>query len=183
MKKKWLLGMIAIAVSVLVVIGVILVSAYCSDGIHVLGRNIHARYVQECYLIDNGQVTGTTFVAMDGYSRWGKFEGYLYVDDYPIPMHEAMARNSGGDNSGYTYRIEDGYIDIFYEGLRTVDGEYRSSRYQYLFTLDKNKPDQFVLYIYTDDYSQSLAAAVPAATPEEALGIFNDYIHRRYGSS
>ena len=183
MNRKWLLGMIAIAVSMSLVIGAVLVVEYCSDGIHFLGRSVHARLAQECYLIHNGQIIGTTFVAMDGYSGWGNFEGYLYVDDYPVPMHEAIARNSGGCKGAFPYRIEGEYVDIFYEGVQTVNGEIRSSQYQYLFTLDKNKPEQFVLYIYTDDYRQCLAVAVPATTPEDALEIFNEYLLCRYGNS
>ena len=184
MKRKWFLGITAIAVSILLIIGAMLVTEYRSGGIHFLGGNVHARLAQECYLIQNDQIIGTTSVAMDGYSGGGNFEGYLYVDDYPIPMHEAVARNSGrSGKGGFPYRVEGDYVDIFYEGLQSVGGEIRSSQYQYLCTLDKNDPEQFVLYIYTDNYSQGVAVAVPAATSEDALKIFDEYILDRYGNS
>ena len=171
MKRKWILGILAIAVSAFLVIGSILVVEYRSDGIHFLGRNVHIRLVQECYLIHNGQIIGTTSVAMDGYSRRGTFDGYLYVDDYPIPLHEAIARNSGGNKGGFPYHTEGDYVDIFYEGVQTVNSKVQSSQYQYLLMLDKNKPEQFVLFIYTEDYGQCVAVAVPAPTPEDALAL------------
>ena len=183
MKRKWILGIIAIAVSVFLVVATVLVAEYRSDGIHFLGRSVHARFAQECYLIHEGQIIGTTFVAMDGYSERGMFDGYLYVDDYPIPMHEAIDRNSGSGRGGFPCHIEGDYVDIFYEGVQTVNSEAQSSQYQYLLTLDKNNPEQFVLYIYTDDYSQGVAVAVPAPTPEDALEIFNDFTLCRYGNA
>ena len=181
MIKKWILGSIAFLLAVLLIVGCILISKFQSDGIHFLAGCFHLLTARKCYLISNGEVIGETFVAMDGYVRNKEFQGYLYADTHPIPLHEAIARNTGKDSGGFPVFIFGNYADIVYEDIWPESEGIQHSTYSYVLTLNREAPEQFIFYIYTANHKQSIGAAVPANSEQEALETLQAHTAARNG--
>lgn len=180
MNKKWLIGGVIIVLLAVIAGAVILHVWFESDGVHVLGSDIHAELSGKCYIINSktNEVLDETSLYINGsgsYSDSTIFEGSLSVVGYQNTadgkIESTMAVEQG----------EKGYWKIHCietcTHQETVDGNTKPKehfcKYEYVYYLNPDYDDR--AFVRIEATGEDAMYAVYASSEEQALQLFQEF--------
>lgn len=185
MKIKWgLIPVTAILVLVLAAFGLRI--WFVSPGVHTLGRDIHIKLTQKCFIIDaqTGEILDETTVSVEGAtSRYDRelFDGKLKIIGYQnsatgtIEALKAIEINE--DGTWLITHLENCTHQETDENGVTKDVEHFCD-YSYTYYLYPEAPEQLVVLIESFDQYQPMYA-VCADSEEAALARYEEFMSKR----